>query len=988
MFESKSGPPGLAAGRNQTRRRSWLVLFLSVAALSFSALPAAEAASANVTSHGGPVQTEPHVYPIFWGSAWNSSLSAERTKVMTMYNDLNTSIGSGWQGILTQYWAPKAPPKNKEASEYAFVSHTVLIGGSYTDSEAPPAGVTTTNLEAEIKKAIEAQAGAGSWPKSVAETTVNDQFTVFVPPGTTWGSGLNPGGCGSHHNSLGKYAFSRVAREYEKRPGELLPCSATVTAAHEYAEAVTNPYGAEQWKNAWRDWVLTGNDELVDICDTYGREIWSGEIEVPEIWDRENNTCVGSHANPAQKAPVITALEPVGISGTKATLLGSAELNGLEVDEYWFEWGEGTGAYEHKGHVEYSPNLIFGAHQEISGLKPNRSYHFRIVLRDKGGEGAPTQMSADRAFTTVPIPPVVTIEPPTGVEAGHATLHGTVNPRGFATKYWFEWGPTESYGGKSSGEAGSGSTAKPVEATIGGLNGSAAYFYRLVAESSEGRTEVKGSFGTPDWSPGVATGGAVEVTGRTFELQGTVDPKGFATSYKFEYGKTGYEHVAEGEGSVSGSGEQAVAADIGGLEGGVTYTYRLVATNNGNGNAVSNGGAQKGFTTPKWRPGISAAATSGLTATAATLRAAINPNGFATSYHFEWATQKEFEEGKYGHRLPIAEEIGIGSGDEAVEVSQAIEGLAANSTYHFRAVASNSEGSQDGDDQPFRTAPLFVRKFGGEGSGAGHLAAPQGIVTDAAGNTWVADTGHNRIQKFNSKGEFVLQFGAQGTGNGQFGSPRGLAVDSSGNLWVADTNNHRLQKFSSSGEFLAKIEIGSGTGALAPQDVALDSAGRLWVVGAMTWPTTPQVRQLTTSGETLREFGVEGTGNGQFSSEPKGIAIDAAGNLWVADTYNNRLEEFSSTGSFIRTAGTKGTGNGQLGTPKDVVIDSSGNLWVADTGNSRVQEFTSTGTYLSQFGAAGNNDGQFAAPQALTLDAAGNAWVADTGNDRVQEWGP
>ena len=101
--------------------------------------------------------------------------------------------------------------------------------------------------------------------------------------------------------------------------------------------------------------------------------------------------------------------------------------------------------------------------------------------------------------------------------------------------------------------------------------------------------------------------------------------------------------------------------------------------------------------------------------------------------------------------------------------------------------------------------------FGGSGSGAGQLSAPGGVATDSEGNVWVADTGHNRVQEFNSKGEFVRQFGATGSGNGLFAEPRGIAIDSKGNVWVADTGNNRVQEFNPKGEYLAS-SAASGTG--------------------------------------------------------------------------------------------------------------------------------------------------------------------------------
>ena len=132
-------------------------------------------------------------------------------------------------------------------------------------------------------------------------------------------------------------------------------------------------------------------------------------------------------------------------------------------------------------------------------------------------------------------------------------------------------------------------------------------------------------------------------------------------------------------------------------------------------------------------------------------------------------------------------------------------------------------------------------------------------------------------------------------------------------------------------------------------------------------------------------FGSAGTGNGQFA-EPGGDAIDASGDIWVADTENNRIEEFNPSGEYLFKFGSKGTGNGQFKRPSAVAIDASGNVWVTDSENDRVQEFNSKGEFIRKFGSLGAGNGQFAEPQALAFDSKGNLWVADTNNDRLEEF--
>jgi len=322
--------------------------------------------------------------------------------------------------------------------------------------------------------------------------------------------------------------------------------------------------------------------------------------------------------------------------------------------------------------------------------------------------------------------------------------------------------------------------------------------------------------------------------------------------------------------------------------------------------------------------------------------------------------------------------------------------------------------------------PVFNLALGGVGSGQGQLSSPAGVATDKEGDAWVSDTGHNRIQEFNSKGEFIRQFGASGEGKGQFREPRGLAISqSSGNLYVADRSNNRIQEFNSKGEFIrawgwgvlngaAELQVcttacragisGTGNGQFSGlQGLAVDPEGHLWSVEA--GKASARVQKFSSEGAYLSQFGALGTEAGKFES-PQGIAVSSAGNVYVADTTNNRIQEFKPSGELIRgfgwgvangeaklqtctttcQVGIAGAGNGQLSHPSGLAFDPEGKLWVADAQNNRAQRFSAEGEYLSQFGAAGNNNGQLSEPQGISVDSSGDVWVADTQNNRVEEW--
>jgi len=133
------------------------------------------------------------------------------------------------------------------------------------------------------------------------------------------------------------------------------------------------------------------------------------------------------------------------------------------------------------------------------------------------------------------------------------------------------------------------------------------------------------------------------------------------------------------------------------------------------------------------------------------------------------------------------------------------------------------------------------------------------------------------------------------------------------------------------------------------------------------------------------QFGSAGSGNGQFI-EPEGVTSDSQGNIYVADSYNDRIEEFSNNGTFITAFGSVGSGDGQFTDPWGITLDSQGNIYVVDSGNDRIEKFSNNGTFITTFGSVGSGDGQFNDPQDITLDSQGNIYVTDNGNNRIEKF--
>ncbi len=189
-------------------------------------------------------------------------------------------------------------------------------------------------------------------------------------------------------------------------------------------------------------------------------------------------------------------------------------------------------------------------------------------------------------------------------------------------------------------------------------------------------------------------------------------------------------------------------------------------------------------------------------------------------------------------------------------------------------------------------------------------------------------------------------FGVAGTAPGQFQNPRDLALAPDGTLYVADTFNNRIQHLAADGSVL------------------------------QVWGTFADIAKGDAPGGTFYE--------------PWGIAVAPDGSVFVADTWNSRIQKFTADGKFVNMWGFLGQADTPfaLWGPRDIAIDSKGNLFVADTGNKRVVEYDGSGNYITQFGTAGLEPGQFDEPVGVAVDNAGLVYVADTWNQRIQVMTP
>jgi YD repeat-containing protein len=314
--------------------------------------------------------------------------------------------------------------------------------------------------------------------------------------------------------------------------------------------------------------------------------------------------------------------------------------------------------------------------------------------------------------------------------------------------------------------------------------------------------------------------------------------------------------------------------------------------------------------------------------------------------------------------------------------------IAIDAAGDFWVTDANNDRVQKFDDEG-----NFLAKFGTGGSGNGQLNGPEGIAIDAEGNLWVSDTYNGRVQKFNAQGEFLQVIGSKGSGEGQIGEATGIDTDSAGNVWIADWQNNRVSVFDSQGEFLDSFgSQGTGDGQFnRPDAIDVDAEGNVWVGDQ----NNDRIQRFDLAGQYVDQFGSTGSGEGQFDfAYPMGLFADDNGHVWVSDTLNHRVQRWSIPDQatphleHLGGFGEAGSEAGQLEAPSDVAIGPEGDLWVADTENDRIQRFDAQGELLSQFGSAGSEDGQLNQPTGVEIDGEGNLWVVDRGNHRLQRFSP
>ncbi len=304
------------------------------------------------------------------------------------------------------------------------------------------------------------------------------------------------------------------------------------------------------------------------------------------------------------------------------------------------------------------------------------------------------------------------------------------------------------------------------------------------------------------------------------------------------------------------------------------------------------------------------------------------------------------------------------------------------------------------------------------------LNSPEGVAVDAAGNLYIADSGSNRIRRVDPSGTItaVAGTGVEGyTGDGgpatdaRLCCPTGVTVDGAGNLFIVDGYNQRIRKVDTTGAITTVAGIGvegfSGDGGPAieaqlanPTGVAVDAAGNLFIADSRN----QRIRRVDAAG-IISTFAGGGDASGPGGPAvqarlgyPSGVAVDAAGNLYIAVITNSTIRRVAPSGTIATIAGVGRwgfTGDGgpaaqaHLHAPSDVAVDTDGNLFIADENNHRIRRVDPSGAISTiagtgEQGFAGDGGPAVQAklyfPRGVAVDASGNVYIADHGNHRIR----
>jgi len=263
------------------------------------------------------------------------------------------------------------------------------------------------------------------------------------------------------------------------------------------------------------------------------------------------------------------------------------------------------------------------------------------------------------------------------------------------------------------------------------------------------------------------------------------------------------------------------------------------------------------------------------------------------------------------------------------------------------------------------TAPTFQANI------YGPLGAPINkpmAVAVVGRKIYVTDTNNQRVQVFDYDGNPLSTFGTLGTKEGQFQFPYGIASDSQGQIYVADMYNSNISIFNSDGKFIKYF--GKKGDFIKPAGLAIDG-NKVYISDV----EKNQILVYNLDGTKLLTFGEKGTKDGQLSS-PNAV-LHVGSKIYVTDTGNDRLQVFDEQGKFLLKA------TSELANPRGLSVDAQGNIYVVSSLTNKVVVFNSKGEMLFAFDGMGPDDSSLQFPNGLFRDGQGRIYVTDVGNGRV-----
>jgi DNA-binding beta-propeller fold protein YncE len=278
--------------------------------------------------------------------------------------------------------------------------------------------------------------------------------------------------------------------------------------------------------------------------------------------------------------------------------------------------------------------------------------------------------------------------------------------------------------------------------------------------------------------------------------------------------------------------------------------------------------------------------------------------------------------------------------------------------------------------------------YGRTSDGRPALVDPKNVAVGADGRIYVVEGRAARVTVFNKDGTFAASWGGPGAADGQFQEPWGVAVAPNGNVYVADTWNHRIQYFDSNGAFLGKWgKLGDAKGRTdtdqgifwGPRAVAINAAGEVYV----TDTGNKRVQVFDLQGNFVRMFGGEGNLPGQFREEV-GIALDAQGNPWIADSWNSRIQKLDPNGKSLLDIPVPPGWESQNVTNKPyLAIDRQGRVFASFPEQGQLAVFSADGVLLQQLPLPGGGS-----PVGLAVDSDGRVLVADSRGNVIDALSP